>query len=328
MQQYIEGTKNKKTYPQNWAAYNAAQTNEKDQFLKFLHELCKTVIDPNPQTRGRPRIPLNEAVFAICYKIYSTYSGRRFMSDLRAAATKGYLAKAPHFNSLYNYLENPKLTPILVDLIIQTSLPLSAIETNFAVDSTGFTALQSKNWREHKYGTHRSNEWVKVHISCGVKTNIVTAVEIWGRYSNDVNHLPDLVDTTAANFQIKEVLADKAYPSLYNYNLIEKHGATPFIPFRSNHQPGAVPTLWSRMYHYFKYRQEEFNEHYHKRSNVETTFAMVKAKFGGYVRSKTEIAMKNECLCKIICHNLCVLGHEMRELGIEVDFSAQKGGLN
>jgi len=30
----------------------------------------------------------------------------------------------------------------------------------------------------------------------------------------------------------------------------------------------------------------------------------------------------NEVLCKIICHNICVVIQEMHELGIEPDFSS------
>ena len=62
---------------------------------------------------------------------------------------------------------------------------------------------------------------------------------------------------------------------------------------------------------------------YHKRSNVESTFAMIKAKLRDHVRAKTPVAMVNEVLCKIICHNVCVLIQESHELGIEVEFQKQ-----
>jgi transposase len=52
------------------------------------------------------------------------------------------------------------------------------------------------------------------------------------------------------------------------------------------------------MYHYFEFKNEEFLEHYHKRSNAETTFHMIKSKFGDAVRSKTEVAQVNEVLLK------------------------------
>ena len=40
----------------------------------------------------------------------------------------------------------------------------------------------------------------------------------------------------------------------------------------------------------------------------------------GVARSKTPVAMVNEVLCKIICHNICVLIQETHEMGIDVDF--------
>jgi transposase len=62
---------------------------------------------------------------------------------------------------------------------------------------------------------------------------------------------------------------------------------------------------------------------YHKRSNVESTFSMIKAKFGERLRSKTETAQTNEVLCKILAHNLCCVVQSIYELGINVDFSAE-----
>src|SRR5262245_17565169 len=58
---------------------------------------------------------------------------------------------------------------------------------------------------------------------------------------------------------------------------------------------------------HFQLRRDDFLAHYHKRSNVESTFSMIKAKFPDHVRSKTPVAMVNEVLCKLICHDICVL---------------------
>jgi hypothetical protein len=49
---------------------------------------------------------------------------------------------------------------------------------------------------------------------------------------------------------------------------------------------------------------------------------MVKAKFGDAVRSKSDEGMVNEVLCKVLCHNICVLIQSIHELGIEPSFSA------
>ena len=124
----------KTTYPQRWAAYNEAQTNEKDKFQSLLFDLCCGLREPQAKKQGRPSLPLSDVIFATTFKVYSTVSARRFMCDLRESHTRGYITRVPHYNSIFNYLESESLTPILRTLIEQSSLPLKAVETDFAVE--------------------------------------------------------------------------------------------------------------------------------------------------------------------------------------------------
>ncbi len=39
-----------------------------------------------------------------------------------------------------------------------------------------------------------------------------------------------------------------------------------------------------------------------------------------YVRSRSDVAMKNEIYCKFLCHNICCVIMAQRELGIEGSF--------
>jgi transposase len=74
---------------------------------------------------------------------------------------------------------------------------------------------------------------------------------------------------------------------MYNLYLADAIGATAYIPFRSTATgKSRGSAVWYKMYHYFMLNREEFMEHYHQRSNVETTFMMVKAKFGDKLKSK------------------------------------------
>src|SRR5947208_9311888 len=111
-QTFTETVTVKKTYKQEWSSYNAAQVNEKDEFQKLLHELCKGIGEPS-QRIGRPRLPFEDMIFAAAFKVYSTVSGRRFMSDLRDAYDKGYISRLPCYNSIFNYFEDETLTPYL-----------------------------------------------------------------------------------------------------------------------------------------------------------------------------------------------------------------------
>lgn len=74
--------------------------------------------------------------------------------------------------------------------------------------------------------------------------------------------------------------------------------------------------MFEKMFHFFQFKRDEYLGHYHKRSNVESTFSAIKRKFGDSVRSKTDVAMKNEVLCKLLCQNLTCLIQEQEELGI------------
>jgi transposase len=320
----IERLEPRKTYPQVWPAYNEAQTHEKEHFLDLLADLCRGVQEPPSAKTGRPRIPAADAIFAACFKVYSTFSARRFMTDLREAKKKGYIDHVPHFNSIFNALENPALTPILRAMIVEASLPLRTVELDFATDSSGFSTSRFVRWYDHKYSCVRQkHEWVKVHLTCGVKTNVVTAVEIKDRDAADATQLPDLVNQTKQNFTIREMSADSAYSSKANMEAVAAAGGTPFFDFKSS-ATGAIGGLFQKMFHYFAFRKEEFMAHYHKRSNVESTFGMMKAKFRDNVRSKGDVAMMNEVLCKCVCHNVCVLIQEMYELGIEPAFWTPK----
>jgi transposase len=116
----------------------------------------------------------------------------------------------------------------------------------------------------------------------------------------------------------------KAYLSNDNLELIAGMGATPFVPFKSNFLP-CGSEVWRRMFHYFAFRREEFLTHYRRRSNVESAFSMIKRKFGDAVRAKTDVAMRNEALAKILCHNIACLISACYELKIDPSNWVPKG---
>jgi len=312
------------TYAQDWPVYNEAQTHEQEHFVELLRDLCNGI--PQPEYGfGRPRLSLSDIVFGLVYKSYTTMSGRRFMTDLREAEAKELVAKSASFASNARYLGNPELTSLLKALIEQSASPLKSVETDFAVDSSGFATTTYDRWFDHKWGKMRSEaKWVKAHMMCGVKTHVVTSVEVSPTETADAPQFPKLVNATAKTFNIKEVSADKAYSSKKNINAVVAVNGTPYVPFKSYSKGSQgmckFDAIWQRMWHYYTFNREAFLAHYHKRSNAETTYSMIKMKFGGSVRAKTPIAQVNEVLCKILCHNICVLIQSIYELGLEPTF--------
>lgn len=316
----VETTVMRATYSQDWPSYNAAQVQEKERVEVLLRGLCDGIIQPVQRGRGRPRLPLADVVYGNVMKVYSTWSGRRASTGIRECQQRGHLTCSPHYNTLFLHMEQPELTPLLKVLIEESAEPLKAIETTFAVDSTGFSTTVYDRWFDYKYGRDMKRaKYLKAHYAIGTSTNIVTSVEVTDQDSADCPRLPSLVNTTAKRFNVVDVSADKAYLSNKNLVAIDAVGAVPYIPFKSNsgHDGSAQ---WKKLWHLFNFKRDEFLEHYHQRSNVESTFSAVKRKLGGSVRSKMYDAQVNEILCKTLAYNLTCLVHEMFELGIDPVF--------
>lgn len=316
------------TYAQNWHAYNAAQVHEQEQFELLMRDLVSTVQAPPREGAGRPRLPLRDVIFGLGTKVFSTQSGRRADTDMRRAQASGLVAKAPSYNTLFRYMEDPEITPVLTSLIEQSALPLRGVESKFAVDSTGFANATYVRWFDEKWGKERSEKtWVKLHAMCGVKTHIVTSVVVTDMGGADCPQFKTLVKDAAKNFKLVEVSADKAYLSRENVALVDSLGAAPYIPFKDGTGTGITADngtraphaeLWRKLYHAFQFDRERFLRHYHARSNVESLFAMIKAKFGASIRSKSLAAQKNEALVKVLCHNVVTLNKAVYEHGINL----------
>ena len=313
-----EPTPKKKTYTQDWPAYNAAQTNERPHFVRLLRDLCDGIVMPVQKGRGRPKIPLSDVVFACTMKVYEGTSGRRASSEIQRCLEEGFLTKAPSYNTISDYLLRPDLTPLLRTLVQESASPLAGIEGKFATDSTGFGTTTYDRWFDQKWGRFRNRAvFVKSHICCGTLTHIVTDMIVSPR--GDAVEFTPLLDATSQRFSIESVSADKAYSSKANLAAVDALGAVAYIPFKDGTK-GGKQDLWSRMYHYYRYKRDDFNAHYHDRSNVETVFSMVKAKFDQKVRSKSPEAQTNEVYCKFLCHNIVVLVLSIYELGLVPEF--------
>ena len=89
----------KVSYAQDWHAYDEAQTHQKELFMQLLRDVSSTI--PQPEyTFGRPKLPLADMVFASAFKVFSTFSLRRFTTDMEIAKERGLIERVPHFTSV------------------------------------------------------------------------------------------------------------------------------------------------------------------------------------------------------------------------------------
>ena len=308
---------------QDWHAYHLAKTQEKRLFLKLLYELCKVINEPEIKTNGRPKAKLRDLLFCLGIKLYSNYSGRKSYSDFVSAEEIGLIERAPGVNTLNDFLNVSSLEALLVKLIELSAMPLKELEDHGSIDSSGFGSYQYERWNNAKWKSKKGfRNYLKGHIVIGTRTNIICGCTITPGNFSDAKQAPMLIQRVGANFSFKKFSGDKAYNSKRILQIVDGLGGIPFIPFKKNCTGKAKdsPQIWKDMFKFFKENREEFEQEYHKRSNVETVFSMVKLRLGEHLKCRQFIAQRNELLMKFLCHNICVLIQEMFERKVKIDF--------
>ncbi len=316
----------------SWHNYNKSQTKEKALFVNILGDLCNLLEEPKHDSVGRKPTKTKDIIFSIIMKQYLNTSSRRIQSDLKLFAEAGFIDSEIPFNTLLDHLERIELKEILKELIEISALPLKQIERDFAIDATCFGTSRYTTYFDVRWCRNKSTKgriWRKCHAVCGVKTNIVTAVDITEGRVNDQTRFEPLAKDTARNFEIRDFSGDKGYLSGKNFAIVKDLGGQAFLPFKKNTTASSTSKSGYRSYfkeahRFFKEHKEEYLNHYHKRSNIESTFSMIKRKFGNNVKCKKETSQDNEILSKVLAHNICVLVQEIFLNNITIDFIKQR----
>lgn len=308
-----------------WSKYNRAKSSEKQMFYFLLDELLNQIKEPEAEKNGRPPIPLRDLLFCACIKTYNNFSARRISSDLKHCERMGFVKRVPHYNSLINFFNEEMTEEILRYVLVLSAIPLASLETDFSADSSGFGSYQYERWMRVRFGgdtTKRGwRNYLKAHISVGTRTNVCTALKVTSGNFNDGRQFEYLALQTGANFKVERYSADKGYSSKRNMQIVRALDALPFIAFKENSTGKTDSPTWNAMYNFMKEHPEQFKHFYHRRSNVESTFAMVKLKFGEFLRFKNFQAQKSEVTLKFICHNITCLVEHIFLNDIKVDFS-------
>ena len=308
----------------DWSVYNESQAEEYRLFNTLLRDLSIGFPEPfkDPHLAGRKPIPLREQVFCATQKAYLGFSLRRSHGFRTEAARNGLLSRAPYWTVPSRFACREDVTQGLHDMLARSAIPLIGLEDRCAIDSTGLRTTRFNNYRKEKYDPSRENIWLKLHALVGVKTHVIPVLEVTAGAANDSPQFPVLLERATANgFHFKEVYADKGYQGRENFNAAANLEILPFIPFKSNQtgQSKGSP-MYHKMFLFFQYHREEFDQHYGQRAQVESTFGSFKQKFGETLASKKFLSQVNEVLCTAIAHNITILVRQMFEVGILPDF--------
>ena len=305
--------KEKKTYSQDWRIYYQACRTEKLMFLRIIKDAVDYLaIEKNYCGNGRPAAFFSDIIKSICIKSYHNLSTWRLESELRMAKSMGIIDNVYKKSCISKYMNSKEVVEFLNELYKIIAEPLIPIETQYAIDATGIAnAYKSKKWIDVKFDKQEHKSYNKLHILSGTLSNIIAAAKVTEGIKHESPFLKDLVND-AKRFKMKEVSADPGYLSRKNCDIISSAGAVPYILPKKNttaYSKGAF--AWNRMINMWRKHQMLFASHYHRRSNVESTFGSIKRKWGDFCRCKLINTQQSEILSRIVCHNASVLSESM-----------------
>lgn len=303
--------KKRKRWPRDEALYNEVQENEFLNFFEFVRFLTNKVC--------KNRKMKSVITCLIVWHKFPNLSIRRakgFLLLLRKY--KIINVKIPSFKTLSNYRENNSLLLILDELIEESSKPLSEIERDFATDATGIRTNLFSSWYSIRCQKEiKKRDHLTIHITTGVKSNIITALNVETKSGNDNKIFREHVDKTIKNFRAEEFSGDGRYWCKQNCKKVSEVGAKPYFLVWKNWSGKSRGCMsWKLMNLESKKNPEEYGRHYHKRSNVESTNHSKKVIHGNKVFSRLKSSRVNEETLRWINHNINVLNRAKYEWNI------------
>lgn len=310
----------KKRYLRDEALYNKTQETEFLNLFEFVRYLTNYVC------KGRKMKSMIQCL--LIWRKFPNLSVRRARGLLLVLKKFGIVTiDIPCFKTLSNYNESNTLQIILDKLIEESSKPLSVIEHNFATDSTGIKTKLFSSWFSLRCKKRiRRRDHLTVHTSTGVKSGIVTALNVEVKQGKDNIIMREHVDETAENFKINEWSGDGTYWCKENCRKVSSKGGKPYFKCKTgktawNGKQSGIPS-WKEMNKEWIENPEEYGKHYHKRSNVESVNHSKKALHGNSVYSRYDSARINEETLRWINHNINVLNRAKHEWKINPKFMA------
>ena len=301
----------KKRWPRDEVLYNKVQESEFLNFFEFVRYLTNYIC------KGRKMKSMIQCL--LIWRKFPNLSVRRARGFLLLLRRFDIISiDIPCFKTLSNYNENNSLQIILDKLIEKSSKPLSIIEHDFATDSTGIRTQLFSTWFSLRCKKRiRRRDHLTVHTTIGVKSGIVTALNIGINQGKDNKIFREHVDKTSENFKINEWSGDGMYWCKKNCRKVSERGGKPYFKCKSswNGKQDGFPS-WKEMNKDFVENKEDYDKHYHKRSNVESTNHSKKALHGNSVYSRLPSARINEETLRWINHNISVLNRAMYEWNI------------
>lgn len=286
----------------DWSTYNKRATSEVPEVLNEIKKQGDAIRLPKQQTsRGQRPFALRSLLKCWLAMTFFNLSSRRAIGFLKTHREELGLRSVPHFNTLTRRARDPRLLPVLQQLIQQTRASLDHDEQLVSVDATGIATTHGKRWIDEKRGA--GNDWRKLHALHDVETGLFLSVEVTDARTHDSLAFPPLAGDMREG---SSMLGDRGYLSRENIFLIEYAGGVAYIRPKKNtkirrYKRDGLSRLARRA------KKRAWWKVYRRRNSHESRFSMLKRVVKPILRWKSDEGRDAELLLAAITHNLRVI---------------------
>ena len=210
------------------------------------------------------------------------------------------LDKIPHYTTLQKFVS--RIPSSLFNLVLSRTIKLFYLHGEnasiTAIDATGFTSSYASHYYSRRTGKLRRS-FLKTSIAVDTDKKVVLGWKISQKADHDVKHAKALIRQSNKSKKSECYVMDKGYDSEKIHVLIrEEIKADSIIPVRVRKRKRIKG----------KYRRQlnlTFDKiKYNKRNIAETTFSVVKRKFGEVLRARKFYNQVKEIKIKLIAYNI------------------------
>lgn len=252
----------------------------------------------------------------------------------------GYVAKAPHPNTMTNWrrfeglnedtqIGGGFLLGALHRLFLLTLEPGRLLYDAVVIDSTGLSSNARANWLDCKKGevpTRSGQDFLEAHLLACRDTKIALAFKITdydAPGSGDATvAIPLFKEARQRGVMPKAVYADEGYDSDEILAHICDWGADPIVKIAADFKPGTKKLLGLARAQWLRDRSktEAFWKFYDPRKVVESTFSSIKYWLEERIEAEQPGQRQIEIYCKVIAHNLRQLVSLELDYKRDIDF--------
>ncbi|MDR0493789.1 MAG: transposase [Nitrososphaerota archaeon] len=246
---------------------------------------------------------------------YFALPNRAAQGYMRLFREKLHLKTEFSYKTIERAYNNPVVREILSEVFELTQLPLREIEHEFGPDATGLATSCKQNYETDRQKNQTYKGYAKVLVMVGLKYKLFSAFRFASScVDNESPYFGSLLDQTAKRYvRVSLVAGDGAYLSRHNCNLVAALGGVPrFYPKKGTPLRQKGSAAWRKMLEELTTDPQKWLEAYHKRSNVEGSFSILKRDNPTALRKKLDARREQEAFgraCNQNLKRLCYLNY-------------------